>query len=530
VSPTGNDSNAGTELAPLRTVMAAVPKIPSNGARTIVLRGGVYHQSVKAESNRSATIQNYPGEEVWFDGSVPVTNWSQSGSTWVATGWTAEFSNAMGSTAAFKNQFIGTNKLAADPDQLFVDGAALKQVGTAAEVVAGTFAVDDAANTLTIGSDPTGKQVRASDLVQAIFLSGKDSVVRGIGVRRYANPFETKGAVRVINTGGTIENVVVEDVATFGLTVSSPGKTIDHVTVQRAGLMGVGGNQADNSTVRNSIFSNNNTEGFKSEPEAGGMKFGASRTVTVDNVEANNNIGASGIWFDVSSHDITVVNSTANGNTKYGIEIEVSGHGIIANNQAIGGEVGIILFDANDFKVFNNDVGDNTLYGIKLAQDDRRQASLGSYPYARDPRQASVVDPTVTWITENVQVSNNAFGKGNRNHSHFYSLDARTNRHVDIWNVTIDGNLFNKVRFLSSEPTMVSWGKSDNVNVERYETSSDLGGAKNSSWENAQLATTKAIADMSADKATHAAIAVPIPSDVAAASGLPAGAQLLGAQ
>ena len=161
------------------------------------------------------------------------------------------------------------------------------------------------------------------------------------------------------------------------------------------------------------------------------MKFTASRTVTVDNVEANNNIGATGIWFDVSSHDITVVNSTANGNTKYGIEVEVSGHGIIANNQAIGGEAGIILFDANDFKVFNNDVGNNTLYGIKLAQDERRQANLGTYPYARDPRRANVVDPTVTWITKNVQVSNNAFGKGNRNHSHLYALDARTNRPVD---------------------------------------------------------------------------------------------------
>ena len=79
VSPTGNNTNAGTEAAPLRTVMAAVTKIPSNGARTIVLRGGVYHESVKVESNRSATIQNYPGEAVWFDGSVPVTNWSAIG-------------------------------------------------------------------------------------------------------------------------------------------------------------------------------------------------------------------------------------------------------------------------------------------------------------------------------------------------------------------------------------------------------------------------------------------------------------------
>ena len=77
--PPATTAMPAPRLAPLRTVMAAVPKIPSSGAGTIVLRGGIYHQSVKVESNRSATIQNYPGEAVWFDGSVPVTNWAASG-------------------------------------------------------------------------------------------------------------------------------------------------------------------------------------------------------------------------------------------------------------------------------------------------------------------------------------------------------------------------------------------------------------------------------------------------------------------
>ena len=69
-----------------------------------------------------------------------------------------------------------------------------------------------------------------------------------------------------------------------------------------------------------------------------------------------------------------------------------------------------------------------------------------------------------------MQVSNNAFGKGNRSHSHLYALDGRTNRAVDTWNLKVTGNLFNKAKFLSSEATMVSWGTGDNVTVERYET------------------------------------------------------------
>ena len=391
-------------------------------------------------------------------------------------------------------------------------------MATAGEVVAGKFHADYATDTLTIGTDPAGKEVRAADLRQALFLSGKNSVVQGIGVRRYANGYEVKGAVRIINTGGAVRNVVVQDAATFGITVSSPGKTIDRVTVQRAGMTGLGGHQADNSTVTNSILSNNNAERFKDNPEAGGMKFTASRTMTVKNNEANNNVGASGIWFDVSCYNLTVVNNTANGNTKYGIEVEVSGHGIVANNQTVGGEAGIIIFDSNDFKVFNNEVGSNTLFGIKLAQDERRQASLGTHPYARDTR-VSGVDPTVTWLTQNIQVVNNVFGLGNRNHSHVYALDGRTRRAVDLWNVTINGNLFNGKKVVSTDATMVSWGKGDNVTLERYETPAALAAAKNTGWKNAQLSSFKQLSAMSADKISYASTAVPIPSDVAAATG-----------
>ena len=31
---------------------------------------------------------------VWFDGSVPVTTWTQQGSTWVHSGWTAQFDHS----------------------------------------------------------------------------------------------------------------------------------------------------------------------------------------------------------------------------------------------------------------------------------------------------------------------------------------------------------------------------------------------------------------------------------------------------
>ena len=364
-------------------------------------------------------------------------------------------------------------------------------------------------------------------LGQAMYLSGPGSVIQGIGFRRYATPYEARGTVRLSGAGGAVRNVFIQDVATTGLCVSDPNKTIDKVTVKRAGLLGIGGNMIDNSTLTNSVVTSNNSENFKIEPVSGGIKITSARKMLIKNVEANNNIGT-GIWMDVSSYNMTIVNNTANGNTKHGIEIEISDTGIVANNVATnGGEDGILIFDAGNIKLFNNEVGGSSLFGIKLAQDQRRQASLGLYPEARDPRYKNVVDPTVPFITKNIQVVNNVFGNGPM--FQLYAQDGRTNRAVDTWGVVVNGNLFNK-RILKVAPDsrMVAWGTDDNVTLERYETPALLAAAKNPSWTNSQLDNSQDIAATAALKYSYGANAVPLPADVADATGLPLGVKVVG--
>jgi parallel beta-helix repeat protein len=358
-----------------------------------------------------------------------------------------------------------------------------------------------------------------------VSLTGTNSVLQGVGVRRYANGYEVKGAVRMGNTGGVVRNVIIEDVATFGLTLANSDKVVDHVTIRRAGQLGIGGHQTDRSVFSNSIVSGNNTEKFKDAPVSGGLKFTASRMLRIDNVEANNNV-TTGIWCDVSSYQLTIVNNTANGNGKHGIEVEISDTGIIANNQAInGGEDGIILFDSGHFKVFNNEVGGSSLFGIKLAQDERRQAALGKNPEGRDSRYKDVVDPNIPWITQDIQLSNNVFGNGGG--FQVYALDGKTKRAVDTWRLKLTGNLFNK-RAVKTNPSMVAWGKGDNVTLERYETPALLAAAKASSAPNSQIGSSKPILEMGPDKTAYGSGAVPIPTDVAAATGLTAGSRLMG--
>jgi parallel beta-helix repeat protein len=278
------------------------------------------------------------------------------------------------------------------------------------------------------------------------------------------------------------------------------------------------------------VASENNTEGFNGAPVSGGMKFTSARTITVRNNEANSNGKGSGIWFDVSCYNMTLVNNTANANLKYGLEAEISGKGIIANNITWNNkEAGIILFDANDFRVYNNDVGGGNWHGIKLAQDQRRQSD-SKYLIGRDPRYLDRVDPEVTWLTKDIVISNNVFGnKGDfdRGIYQLYGLDGRSNWSMDNMKVTIDGNLFNK-KTDASQPTMVAWGGNDNVSLTLYETPAALAAAKNAAWVNAQIPGSKRIEDMGPEKIAYQWVAKPLPGDIAAAIGKPTGSKQLG--
>lgn len=516
----GADTSAGTLGAPLKTLKSAVAKAKSG--QTVVLRQGTYNESVTVPSNKSLTIQSYPKEAVWLDGSVPVTSWQKSGSTWLATGWTPEFSSSMDGVANNPRFVNSASPMAARPDQVFVDGVQLKQVGSAAEVVAGTFFVDYAANTIRLGTDPAGHQVRASNLAQAIYSSATKTTVQGIGVRRYATPYGARAAVVLAATSSAARNLVVADNAMIGLAVQNNDSVVERVTAQRNGMMGIGVNAAYNLVIRDSVVTLNNGQGFKPAPVSGGIKVTRSRGVTIVNNDTSSNNKSSGIWLDESVYNANVSNNTSSSNGYTGIQLELSDTAIVANNETNGQETGILIYNTGNVKIFNNNIGGNRIFGVKLAQDERRQA-VAKFA-GQDPRRPAV-DPTVPWLTRNIALSNNVFGNGGR--FQFYALDGVTKIPVDKMNVSISGNLFNK-RVATTGPTMVAWGGNNGSTLERYETPTALAAAKGTSWKNAITGSSMPIAQMASLASDSSAIAVPLPQDVAKAIGKPAGSAVVG--
>ncbi len=64
-------------------------------------------------------------------------------------------------TASWK--FVNpAHPMASHPDQLWVNGAAMKQVGSKAKVRPGTFFYDGTGKNLYVGTNPKGRRVEAS--------------------------------------------------------------------------------------------------------------------------------------------------------------------------------------------------------------------------------------------------------------------------------------------------------------------------------------------------------------------------------
>jgi parallel beta-helix repeat protein len=446
VSPIGSDTNAGSAAAPVKTVTQAIKKTATGG--TIVLRGGEYHESVTIPAGKQLILQSFPGEAVWFDGSTPVTNWVADGSTWRLDGWTAEFDHSptytKGATdgAQFGWAFLNAlYPMAANPDMVFIDGVGVKQVASRADVVPGTFYVDDAADRIYLGTNPGGHQVRASDLSRALLIQG------------YATSGPTKGTVVSNAADVTIENAVVSDNATQGLFFGGQNlgvrNTIRHVTAEGNGMLGFESSYADGLVMDGVRAVGNNTERFNNSPVSGGFKISRSRGITVKNSVFSNNI-STGLWFDESVYDATITGNDVQNNTGNGIAYEISSKGLIADNLITGnGVTGLKVNNASNMDIWNNTVLDNAGRPAWIVQDSRVASDLSTPGH--DPRQNNP-DPTVTWLLGPVTLKNNVIGGATTAKCLLCVEDSalfRTDKQIAV---TADGNLYQR-----QSPTSPTW-------------------------------------------------------------------------
>lgn len=525
LATTGSDSNPGATIgAPKATLAAALAAVPAGG--TIVVRGGVYHQGEIEAGAKNCTIQPYPGETVWFDGATTFTgSWSGSGP------WTAPYAITYDRQLG-KGSNISVWSGAATRtivDQVWIDNTKLTPIADGSTTpAAGQFAVNQAADTLTIGSNPAGKTVRIVDL--KFLLAGSGITLRGIGVRRYAQAMvEYRGAAVCLGAGSTIEQCVIEHCSIDALSIGGgTGCVVRRCTVQDTGHSGVMGDNMAGGIVEQCIIRRCNRNDFDAEPTTAGFKMTrtfAGLTIRFNHIE--DVADGSGIWLDttVSRTKIygnTIIGTSALGTTGYrmknGIEIEGSDGGVYSGTQywsyVVGNRItdcrqaGVLIFDSGYQRIWNNSI--TAAVCVYLWQDYRE--NTGGNPGSEGTATQS------PWHTDHIELVNNALIPDS-----VYLTQLRGQCNSDAAYKIAGGAMLSRITN--------NWWRPQGSGLMAY-----LSDAAGSSWSNrstlAGLESTGATyggplaAIMDGNHQSDSAPSgrgVPIEADVAAATGLPLG-------
>ncbi|MBA8792667.1 hypothetical protein FHX74_000261 [Friedmanniella endophytica] len=442
VAPSGEDGWPGSLQQPVRTLRQAIA-VARPGA-TIVMRAGVYREGSTGWVTKSLTVQAYPHEQVWLDGSDVVAQWRRDGDGLWSTPWRTPglCGGDYESTLLGRQTADGpcshpdmASGVVGDPQQAWLDGAALTQYATRAEAARrGGFSYDHAGHRLYLGVDPAGHRVelarRPTGL--AVFGGGTRSfTVRGIGFRHYAtNEYtnQTSGALVLNRTlGGRIERVAATANSGGGvltwqarkLVISGAylsGNGFDGLWVDGSARTG----ERDDFRLENSSVDGNNTAGFGADCDescgAAGAKMSFLRGAVIrDNSFSHNRGRASGWWCDTWCSDVTVSGNLVVGNGNFGLGYELSETGLLADNLVLHNgwqsKASGIMVGSTRTGVYNNSIVDN--YSGALLYDDPRSGTFKGYRLPPDTRELRFVDNLVSGGAEQrPQVDVRAGGPG----------------------------------------------------------------------------------------------------------------------
>lgn len=322
VATDGSDSNPGTSAAPKRTLSGAISAAPTGS--TIVVRAGEYYESVTVPSTKALTIQAYPGETVWFDGSQRVLSWAGAGPV-----WTAPYGANWDPISSSNYPQVGDGR-AHLPEQVWVDDERLTQIADGATPGAGQFSVNRTTDVLSIGTNPEGRDVRVARLRRWMLATGPVAL-RGFGVRRYSPAAMEGPDSALIYVAGSsynsvVENVVFRQSGMHGLAIIRP-ITLNQVTIEECNSSGIQVTTANNTHISRFIIQDCNQGGWHPQPITAGIKVTRTDGLVLRDGIVRDIDAAIGVWFDVSNTRFIVAN-VAISNTEVALESELSGGGM----------------------------------------------------------------------------------------------------------------------------------------------------------------------------------------------------------
>ena len=360
VSVSGNDNGAGTMAAPWRTIQHGADGLKPGD--TLVVEAGVYREHIELTHGGSATspiaITAQKGAHVIITGADRLRDWKRAADLPAGIyvhDWQYRF--PIGGPNDLTHPGDAEHLLTGRAEQVIHGGRLLRQVLAKAQLARGTFFVDLDAKLLYVwlrgGEDPNNSEMEASVRTAWLTANAPISYVHLNGITfRYAANHAQRGALSIgdrasnggISRGWVVEDCVFERTNASGGSFSGEGHLFKKCTFQDNGQIGFGTSRCDMTRMEQCGIYRNNTKGYSTGWEAGGLKVTMSRGFVFDRCRSVDNRGT-GIWFDIGNEESEVRNCYIADNDEAGIFYEIS-YGLhaldntIINNANNGESVG----------------------------------------------------------------------------------------------------------------------------------------------------------------------------------------------
>ncbi len=336
VSPTGSDSNPGTQALPFLTIGYAASQAVANnyaGLGTHVwIENGTYRESItlsgsNSETSLPITFEAVNHGQVTVSGGVLYTGWSvDSGNSNI---YTNAWNNTWGVCATVTGCSTSTYpqpNIMLRQEMVAVNGTVMTEVLSLTQMVAGTFYVDLTNKTIYLwppsGTNMSSATVDVATQPSVFNIAGwSNIVVRGI-VFQYANSCRSNAAVNVTGSTTFPPTNVEFDTDTFqwnngqGLALNNP---IGNFTVENSSSVHNGDSGFQSYNTNLGLYQNDFT-GYNNWRGAQGAYYAC-------------NVGGFHSW---EAHNDQISGYTAQYNQAYGVHwdtdnVNITGSGIISS-------------------------------------------------------------------------------------------------------------------------------------------------------------------------------------------------------
>ena len=386
VSPSGVDTNPGTSTSPVGTIQRGVAlarTYNANGQATHVLvAAGIYRESLVIDTgtpytDAAMTIEGAPGTvlsgaDLWNSGWTSVGNntythaWPYRwGAKPIPNGWSYYW------TADGKGAIRDRLRRS---EMVYVNDQAYHNRLSAAELVPGTFYVDEANSTIRVmlATSQTlpisNYTVEAAVRLPVLNINGRRNVtIKNLTIEKGRGAVQDTMAGALNTTNLVLDGVVVRLAASaaWGSAYNS-GLTIRNSSFVDNGITGLSAQRDKFSVLDDSLIARNNWRGIAAEHQGFDtvFKWGAMRDATVRRTQFVDNWG-NGFWLDYDNQRITADRIFVARNIGGAVSMEKNpGPIAISNSKFCNNTSGIEDGHSNYVTLTNNQVFNNA--GIQL--------------------------------------------------------------------------------------------------------------------------------------------------------------------